>query len=56
MKRYVKCSNIGTDFRVYFRDGNQKLLNAENIVQVVNYLVYEAGFNAADIVKIEEMD
>lgn len=42
-------------FRIYFRDGNQKLLECENIVQAVNYVVYELGFAATEIYKLEEV-
>ena len=42
-------------FRVYFRDGNQKLFEAENMYAVINHLYFELNYNASDIVKIEEV-
>lgn len=42
-------------FRVYFIDGNQKLFEAENIVAVINYVVYALGFSATEIIKVEEV-
>ena len=43
-------------FKVYFVDGNQKLLEAEDIVAALNYVVYVAGSFASDIYKIEEVN
>ena len=46
-------------YRVYFRDGNQRLFEGEDIISVMNYLVYELvhglAYTASDIVKIEEV-
>lgn len=42
-------------YRIYFRDSNQKLFEGENIVSVVNHVVYELNYLAEDIVKIEEV-
>lgn len=43
------------DFRVYFRDGNQRLYQAENIVDVVLYVVERGDYSADDIIKVEEV-
>lgn len=42
-------------FRVYFVDGNQKLFDARDIVAVISHVVYVVGYNACDIIKIEEV-
>ena len=42
-------------FRVYFQDGNQKLFEADNIVSVINFVVYELDENAENIIKVEEV-
>lgn len=42
-------------FRVYFQDGNQRLFEAENIVSVINFVVYELDENAENVVKVEEI-
>lgn len=44
------------DFRVYFRDGNQKLFEAENMYAVLSYIYFVLHYNASDITKIEEVD
>lgn len=47
-------------FRVYFRDGNQKLLEAENMVYLMDYivdiLIFPGHYEEEDIVKIEEVE
>lgn len=40
-------------YRVYLADGNQKLLEAGNALEVLNYLFYEAGYADDDVVKVE---
>ena len=42
-------------FRVYFQDGNQRLFEADNIVSVINFVVYELDENAENIIKVEEV-
>ena len=42
-------------YRVYFRDGNQKLFEAENMYVVINYICFDLNYNASDIIKIEEV-
>lgn len=42
-------------FRVYFINGNQRLFESENIVCVINHLVYKLSYHASAIVKIEEV-
>lgn len=42
-------------FRVYFQDGNQRLFEGENIVTVLNFVVYRLEEDAETIVKIEEI-
>ena len=43
-------------YRVYFSDGNQRLYEAKNIVEVLNYVVYVSEYLAGQIVKIEEVE
>lgn len=40
-------------FRVYFNGGNQKLYEADNIVSVINHLVYELGYSVCQIIRVE---
>ena len=42
-------------FRVYFQDGNRRLFEADNIVSVINFVVYELDENAENIIKVEEV-
>lgn len=42
-------------YRVFFRDGNEKLLGGENMYSVLSYLLFVQNFAAEDIVKIEEV-
>lgn len=42
-------------FRVYFQDGNQRLFEADNIVSVINFVVYELDESAENIIKVEEV-
>lgn len=42
-------------FRFYYIDGNQRLYQAENIVEALNYVVYATEYLACEIVKIEEV-
>lgn len=41
-------------FEVTFADGNKRLLEADNIVDVLYHLVGEEGYVSTDIIKIEE--
>lgn len=43
------------DFKVYFRDGNQRIFSAENIYQVVNHVCFVLNYDAEDIIKVEEV-
>ena len=40
-------------YRIYLADGNQKLLEAGNALEVLKYLFYEAGYADDNIVKVE---
>lgn len=42
-------------FRFYFKDGNQKLIEAENIHEALSYVCFELGMQAIDVRKIEEV-
>lgn len=46
-------------FRVYFKDGNQKLFEAENIVDLMDYivdtLIFTGHYEEDDIYKVEEV-
>ena len=61
MKRQIKAfqertQSIRRTFRVYYTDGNRKLLEAENIYDALSYVLFEKGDNASDIWKIEEVE
>lgn len=42
-------------YRVYFSDGNQRLYEANNIVECLNYVAYVSEYLECQIVKIEEV-
>lgn len=43
-------------FKVYFKDGNKKTFDAENIYDVLSHVLFvDRGYNASDIWKIEEI-
>jgi len=42
-------------FRVYFKDGNQKLFEAKNLYELISYICFETRASALDIYKIEEV-
>lgn len=42
-------------FKVYFRDGNQRLYLAKNIQNILDYITVSLGYSAKDITKIEEV-
>ena len=43
-------------FRVYFRDGNQRLFEAKFMIDVLNYCLCDLNYDDCDIVKIEGAD
>ena len=43
-------------FRFYFKDGNQKLIEAENIYDALSYVCFELGIQATNVRKIEEVE
>lgn len=45
-----------TTFRFYFRDGNQKLIEGENIYDALSYLCFDLGIEATNVRKIEEVE
>lgn len=42
-------------FKVYFKDGNEKLLGAETMYNALSYLLFVKHYNDSDIIKIEEV-
>ena len=42
------------EFRVYFRDGNQKLFLGENIYDVLQYVLTQ-NYDEDDVVRVEEV-
>ena len=42
-------------YRVYFSDGNQRLYEARDILEVVKYVAYTSEY-LSQIVKIEEVE
>ncbi len=43
-------------YRFYFKDGNQKLIEAENIYEALSFVCFDlTGIKASDIYKIEEV-
>lgn len=43
------------DYRVYFRDGNQKLFCAKGMYELISYLCFELKYEQDDFYKIEEI-
>ena len=41
------------DYRIYFRDSNIKILSSDNILSIINYLLFELNYKSDDIIKIE---
>lgn len=56
MKKVIRASEGKKTFKVYFNDGNQKLIEAPNIYVAVQYVCFELNFSAGDIYKIEEIE
>lgn len=42
-------------FRVYFSDGNQKIYDASDIMEVINYITCKKQYDASQITKIEQI-
>ena len=42
-------------YRVYYRDGNQKLFEAPNVLRLVQFLGITISANVNDVIKIEEV-
>ena len=42
-------------YRVYFKDGNQRMFGADNILDVMIYLVEEGRYTPDQVVKVEEV-
>ena len=42
-------------FKVYFKDGNEKLLEGETMYNVLSYLLFIKNYSDSDIIKIEEV-
>lgn len=42
-------------YRVYFSDGNQRLYEARNIVECINYVANVSEYLPAQIEKVEEV-
>ena len=43
-------------FRVYFSDGNQRLYEAKNIFEALNYVVQVSEYMVGQILRIEEVE
>jgi len=43
-------------FRVYFRDGSQKLFEAENMFDVLSHICFILNYSSNVIIKIEEVE
>ena len=57
MKRVTKSDElVNFTFRFYFKDGNQKLIEAVNIFDALSYVLFEEDYSAEDIYKIEEVE
>lgn len=56
MKKVIRASEETKTFHIYFKDGNRKLLEAENMYTVIAYLVFEQNYSPDDIYKIEEVE
>lgn len=56
MKKVIGASKETKTFHIYFKDGNRKLLEAENIYDVIAYLVFDQDYSPDDIYKIEEVE
>lgn len=41
------------DYRIYFNDNNIMILSSDNILSIINYLLFEKNYNSDDIIKIE---
>jgi hypothetical protein len=55
MKKVITSSEEIKIFHIYFKDGNKKLLEAENMYTVIAYLVFDQNYSPDDIYKIEEL-
>lgn len=40
-------------YKIYFKDSNIKILSSDNILSIINYLLFELNYNSNDIIKIE---
>lgn len=58
MKKVIKASvDTQLTFKVYFKDGNQQIFEAENMYDVLSHVLFvENQYNATDIWKIEEIE
>lgn len=57
MKRVIRSSeSVKSTFRFYFKDGNQKLIEAENMYDALSYILFEQHHDAKDIYRIEEVE
>lgn len=41
------------EYEISFVDGNKKILAGENILSIVNYLLFECGYNSNEIIDIK---
>ena len=42
-------------YKVYFKDGNQKLFEADGIFDLICYLCYKMNYTQKDFYKVEEV-
>lgn len=57
MKRYVSASADAVEkksYKVYYSDGNQRMFDAPNIVELMKYLSQADAEYSTEIYKIEE--
>lgn len=53
--RKEKKVNIMAEYKIYFKDSNIKILSSDNILSIINYLLFELNYNSNDIIKIEKL-
>ena len=59
MKRVIRPSveEYSSTFKFYFKDGNQKLFEAENMYDALSHVLFvEKRYTAEDIYKVEEVE
>lgn len=44
------------NYRVYFKDGNQRIFEADGLFDLISYICYELWYQQDDVYKIEEVE